>query len=167
MYSRIYRLIFLLSFCMSALGENTNQFWMQVDTLLDESLRDRLGVTFYVTGSSDITSKAELAAIAYDLNEDMSIVMGTSVVAPKHFHYLDVSWRNPWTLFSWQSSLEVGFGRFFEDEIFKNRISQSISLDYPIDDNFSVQLMAKRFTKALHEWRLTDSILAMGVGLKI
>ena len=138
-----------------------------IESVIDDNFRDRLGVNFYITGSSDITNKAELASITYDVTEDIGLTMGTSVVTPNIFHYVDLSLRNPWTLFSWQSSVEVGYGRFQDKQIPKSRISQSISLDYPLDESFSVQLMLKHFTKALNQIKLDNSFIAMGVGLRI
>ena len=138
-----------------------------VNYLFDEKLRDRLGVNFYVSGSSEITTKAELAALVYDLNEDMSIIMGTNMASPNQFHYLDVSWRNPWTFFSWQSSLELGIGRFLSNAELQSHVSQSISFDYPLDQSMSVQVMLKRFSRALDDLSLGTSIVAMGLGLRI
>ena len=144
-----------------------NSISSRVNALFDSSLRDRLGVSFYVADSSEITSKAELAAVMYDVNEDMSIVMGTSMATPSQFHYVDLSWKNPWTLFSWQSSIELGIGRYFVDESLHSRISQSISFDYPIDNSYSLQLMLKRFTRALHSMTHENNLFAMGVGMRI
>lgn len=142
-------------------------FPSMVNYLFDEKLRDRVGVNFYVSGSSEITTKAELAALVYDFNEDMSIIMGTSMASPNHFHYLDVSWRNPWTFFSWQSSLELGIGRYLSNAELQSHVSQSISFDYPLDQSMSVQVLLKRFSKAIDDLSLGSSIVAMGLGLRI
>ena len=137
-----------------------------VNYLFDEKLRDRLGVNFYVSGSSEITTKAELAALVYDLNEDMSIIMGTNMASPNQFHYLDVSWRNPWTFFSWQL-LGARHWTILSNAELQSHVSQSISFDYPLDQSMSVQVMLKRFNRALDDLSLGTSIVAMGLGLRI
>lgn len=139
----------------------------QINNMFEDSFRDRLGLSFYVSDSSDVSNKAELAALMYDVNEDMTIIMGTSMASPSQFHYVDVSWRNPWTLFSWQSSLELGIGRYFMGESLCSRISQSISFDYPLDRTLSLQVMWKRFTRALHSLSHDSGMFAMGVGMRI
>lgn len=156
-------LLFMMPWCTSYADSLSSR----INALFDHGLRDRLGVSFYVSDSSEITNKAELAAVAYDVNEDMSIVMGTSVTMPRQFHYVDVSWRNPWTLYSWQSSIELGIGRYFVDESLQSRISQSISFDYPLDRSYSLQLMMKRFTRALHSLTHDSNLFAMGLGMRI
>ena len=130
-------------------------------------LADRVGVNLYVSGAKDFSQGSEFAALSYDISTSMRLIVGSSVSAPSAFHYLDLSMSNPWTFLSWQSSFELGLGRYCDEQTIKNRITQSISLDYPIDEFFSVQILLKRFATTLHKFSDSSNMLAMGVGMKI
>ncbi len=130
-------------------------------------LSERFALNFYVGGASEITQRAEFASISYDINTDVSFIVGTSVVDPRYFHFFDLSIHNPWTLWSLQSSFELGFGQYADAESIKRRISQSISFDYPLDPIFSLQLVFKRFAAMSYSYKSVDHLIALGLGLRI
>ena len=134
---------------------------------MDGYFSDRFAFNLYVGGASEITQRAEFASVSYDINTDVSIVMGSSVSDPRYFHYVDLSIHNPWTLWSLQSSFELGIGQYVDSETIKRRVSQSISFDYPLDPFFSLQLMIKRFTPSVQQFKSVDHLFALGLGMRV
>lgn len=170
----IQRVISILSLCLFSqfLCVHAYSATLQNDGLLPiemvDHLSQRLGVNLYVGNSSEVTSRHEFAALSYDITPDFSLNIGTSVSQPENFHYVDLSVQCPWTILSWQSSMELGIGRYASaDAVLENRLSQSISLDYGIDDVFSFRIMLKRFSKTLFNFNDVNNLLAMGVGMRI
>lgn len=130
-------------------------------------LSERFAFNFFVGGASEITQRAEFASISYDITTDMSLIVGSSVVDPRYFHFFDLSIHNPWTIWSLQSSIELGFGQYADAESIKRRLSHSISFDYPLDPIFSLQLVYKRFATMPYTYKSVDHLIALGLGLRI
>ena len=133
--------------CLSSMRLHASDHGLRMGVL--DALDQRIAVNVYVTGDNAIMPRSEFAAISYDLSTDFSIVMGSSVSDPERFHYLDLSLHHPWTLFSWQTSFELGISRYMDNDMIKHRLSQSITLDYSLDEFFSLQILFKRFLGGL------------------
>ena len=159
--------LFLHQFSVQAYGVNDFDDGLLPMEVVDH-LSQRLGVNLYIGNSSEVTTRHEFAALTYDITPEFSLNIGTSVSQPESFHYIDLSMHNPWTIMSWQSSMELGVGRYnANDDALEKRLSQSISLGYGIDDIFSLHIMLKRFSKALFDFDNADNLFAMGVGMRI
>ena len=139
--------------------------------LIDENVLDgfmqRVGFNVYVGGQSKVTQRAEFAALSYDLSPDLSVVFGSNMTMPNQFHYIDMSIHNPWTLLSWNSSFELGMSHHISGRSTKNEISQGLSLGYPLDDSFTIQVILKRFTSAIHKFEGGINLIALGIGMRI
>lgn len=151
-----------LCFCGSVVASNAEATIGDVDYF-----NQRFGLNLYISGASDVINRSEIASLSYDVSTRMSVIMGTSIADPKNFQYLDLSLQSPWTFLSWQGSLELGVGRFFDKEDYQNRLSQSVSLDYTLDEFFSLQIMLKRFTKSIYHLGVDERVVAMGIGMRI
>ena len=150
----------VIGICIPAYGE-----WGWQDRVLGD-LVQRMGFSLYVSEQQSISRRSEFLGVSYDLSHDFTINAGVNLATPKQISYLDLSINNPWTVFSWRSSIDLGVGSLTREE---NRleVSQGLTIWYPIDDNFTVQFMVKRFSHGLSQNNELTGIIAMGLGASI
>ena len=139
--------------------------------LIDENILDgflqRVGFNLYVGRQSKVTQRAEFASLTYDLSPDLSIILGSNITMPNQFHYVDMSIQNPWTLLSWNSSLELGMSHHRSENNAISEISQGVSFEYPLSNRLSIQLLLKRFTTAIYRLKGSVNLIALGIGMRV
>ena len=133
---------------------------------IDDALQ-RIGLNLYVGGYKSTTRKSEFASLSYDLSPDLSINVGTNVAWANQFRFIDMSIHNPWTVLSLQSSLDFGVSHYQEGVDKVREISQGVSLQYPVNDDFSIQLIMKRFTSVIYQFQGRVSLVALGIGMRV